>query len=854
LIVSLLLTGVAAADTTTIVAPSAEQRTGDIRWLMPAEERPKVALVLSGGGARGFAHLGVLQAWEDAGAPLDFIVGTSIGGTLGGLYAAGYGADSLTRLARSTRWAEFLSNSPPRRSLFLSRRRENEQAIIELRFDGLKPTLPTALSSGQKLSGFLSELTRAVDYQIDGDFDRLRIPLRVVATDLVTGERVVIGSGNLGDALRSTVAVPLAFTPWETGGRLLADGGLVDPIPVDVARELGADIVVAVNTTSPLLPKDELTDPFALANQATSVMVLARQTEQLERADRVVTPDLNGINNSDFHQVDSLVELGYEAARPVLAQLLAELGQHPDTANDHRSWRVVSSSGHPKFAHADGRRVSESELRGLLREAIRKGEYREASVDVVAFSDSAHLEWRLEPLPRVTSVEITGSRILSEDSLRSDLQPLIGTIPSGPGLQAALAALETRFKSAGYPLVAVDSVALDGRGRLRLHIDEAPVTAVTFVGNGRTRTSFLNSHLPHLTGKPLHAPDLDRGISSLYATGLFQSVTARNAHHAGGSEVQLRVVEQDFTRLRLGFHWHEEFHAESFGELADINILGTGHTAAARVLYGDRRKHYALTLSADRLFQSYLAYRLSVYHMREHWRRYERTDEVPGSFRFERTGGRFSVGQQLRRFGLLSVGLRLERIDAELALDRVGERLDLRSLWVEAALDTYDRYPVPGRGYRQELLLERAEDELGGNVQYTKFRAHLQGVVPLGHNHATIVTFEAGTADTRLPESERFLLGGRNSFLGWRTGEGRGDHYWTGSLALRLHNGGRRFVTLLYNLGNIWTNGARIDLLDVDHGVAAAYTIDSPAGPLDFAVGIAEDRPLIGYVNLGFSF
>jgi outer membrane protein assembly factor BamA len=200
------------------------------------------------------------------------------------------------------------------------------------------------------------------------------------------------------------------------------------------------------------------------------------------------------------------------------------------------------------------------------------------------------------------------------------------------------------------------------------------------------------------------------------------------------------------------------------------------------------------------------------------------------------------------------VGTRLEQIDTHLGSEPIGERLDLRAFWVEAALDTYDRHPIPSRGYRQELLLERAEDDLGGNVQYTKFRAHLQGVVPLGHQHATIVTLEAGTADTRLPESERFLLGGRDSFLGWRTGEGRGDHYWAGGVALRFHNGGRRFISLLYNLGNIWPNGSRIDLLDVDHGVAAAYTIDSPAGPLDFAVGIAEDRPLIGYVNLGFSF
>ena len=251
LLVLLLATAV-RADTLTLEAPATLRQVDRIRWLAPRGACPRVALVLSGGGARGFAHLGVLQAWEEFGLPLDLIVGTSIGGTLGGLYASGYSADSLSRLARHTNWSRFLSSAPSRKSLFLARRQENEQYIFELRFDGIRPRLPTALSSGQRLYEFLDALTRSESYRIAGDFDRLRIPLRVVATDLVSGERVVIGTGDLGNALRSTVAVPLAFTPWETDGLLLADGGLVDPIPVDVARDLGAELIVAVNTTSTL--------------------------------------------------------------------------------------------------------------------------------------------------------------------------------------------------------------------------------------------------------------------------------------------------------------------------------------------------------------------------------------------------------------------------------------------------------------------------------------------------------------------------------------------------------------------------------------------------------------------------
>jgi NTE family protein len=223
--------------------------------------------------------------------------------------------------------------------VFLSRRHEKDEAIVELRFNGWKPRIPTALTSGQKLAAFLADLTRQADFRIDGDFDRLRVPLRVVATDLVSGERMIIGSGNLGDALRSTVAVPLAFTPWEVDGRLLADGGLVDPIPVDVARDLGADIVVAVNTTSPLLPRDRLTDPFTLANQATTVMVLDRQREQLARADVVITPQLDGFENSHFDRIELLMSKGYEASSPVMERV-ASMVDVPTTRGASCLWSL----------------------------------------------------------------------------------------------------------------------------------------------------------------------------------------------------------------------------------------------------------------------------------------------------------------------------------------------------------------------------------------------------------------------------------------------------------------------------------------------------------------------------------
>jgi NTE family protein len=854
LILTLLLAATASAETMVIQAPGIVRRIDSIQWLSPVKSHPRVALVLSGGGARGFAHIGVLRAWEEAGLPLDLIVGTSVGGILGGLYAAGYSADSLADIAGHTNWSALLSNTPSRGSLFLSRRQEREEAVIEVRFDGYKPRIPTALSYGQNLSDFLELLTRAVNYRIRGDFDRLTVPLRVVATDLISGERVVIGSGNLSDALRSTLAIPLAFTPWESDGRLLADGGLLDPIPVDVARSLGAEIVVAVNTTSPLLPRDELTDPLALANQATSIMVLQRQREQLQAADFVITPSLGRLSNSDFGKTGILMKKGYEAAREVVGDVAAAIATRAASGPDSLRWVVKESRGHgaPPSVQA-GDTVSHAGLSRMLEDIASHGDAVRASVLVTSSSDTAVLEWQVERLPVLAAVKITGNTLVPSERLLTPFERFTGRSLQGDSLCAAINTIEAAYHGAGYPLATLSEARLDAQGGLSLRVQEEPVASITISGNKRTRPGVIRRCFPDMIGRPLREADLNYGISAAHATGLFESVTARAARSDSGAMIDVHVVEQHFTRLRLGLHWHEEFHAETIAELADMNVFGTGHKAAVSALYGDRRKTYTFGLNADRIFSTYLTYNLAIYHSRREWRRYVLGESIPGEYKFEHTGARFSLGHQLRRFGTAALGVRAEHV-ADRLIPGYDRDYELRALSLEARLDTYDRFPFPRRGYRQVITLEKADEFFGGDARFLKFGGEAEGVLTLWKEHAVVAGARAGTADTRLPEPERFVMGGRNSFMGWRTGEGRGDHFWAGELGLRVRLPGRRFLTLIYNVGNIWTNGDKIDLLDVIHGGGAAFAIDSPAGPLEISVGIAEKRKFIGYVHLGMSF
>jgi len=850
----LLLIASARADTTSIRVPTIPQKVGNVEWVAPGSLKPKVALVLSGGGSRGFAHLGVLRAWEELNLPMDALVGTSIGGTLGGLYAAGYSADSLVQIALNTNWNDLFANRPPRRNLFLSRRHEKDEAIMELRFDGRKPRIPTALTTGQELTAFLTDLTRAADYQIDGDFDRLTPPLRVVSTDIVSGERVVIGSGHLGGALRSTVAVPLAFTPWEHEGRLLADGGLLDPIPVDVAFDLGVDIVVAVDVTSPLLPKDRLTDPIALANQATSIMVLERQHEQLEHADYVIHPDLDSLENSDFGELELTIAKGYEAAWPVLSRLRERLDHVESDTTVQAAWLITASVPDSISWVPPGSRRSAKDLESEVTRELALGRYHELDVQVVSQSDSAVLRWNIHPLPPVYSSKVHGNTLLPDSQLSAIARSLTGPVLSGRDLVHATDSMEHLYRRAHYPLVSADSVRLDTSGELSVNINENPVARVTVEGQKRTRESFILGSMPDLLGKPLSSRDLASGVNSLYATGLFRSVSARTTRTPDGPEVSLKVEEQHFTRLRFGAHWYEQFRAEAFAELADVNVFGMGHHAGLYGMYGTLRQHVEASAGADRLASTYLTYLARVYYRHEEWPLYVLSTKLPFSLLFERVGGRLSVGQQLKRFGLLSMGLRVEDVDDYVEPGLKFTPWHLRTVFVSAELDTYDRFPLPRSGYRQRIVLEQALEVLGGNTQYTKFWFELEGVLPLGREHVAILGGGAGTSDSWLPEPERYYLGGRSTFFGLHTGEGRGDYFWHSHAALRMHNGGRRYITLQYNLGDIWTYDSEVDLFDVIHGVGLAYTLDSPLGPLDLGAGLATDRSVIWYLNLGLPF
>ena len=286
--------------------------------------RKKVGLVLGGGGAKGAAEVGVLKVLEEADIPIDYIVGTSIGGIVGGLYSIGYDAADIDSLFRNQNWLFLLSDQAKRESESFLSKDEKERYMIHLPLSReRKVSLPTGYLKGQNILNLFSKLT--VGYHHVDDFSTLPIPYRCVAVDLVDGKEVVLSSGSLPMAMRATMSIPGVFAPVEWNGMMLVDGGALNNLPVDVVRDMGADVVICVDLSTGWKKKEDLKSASSVVDQLIGIMGQTKYRKNKVDADIYINPQLKGYTPASFQPeaIDSMVERGKQAARRQWGELMA---------------------------------------------------------------------------------------------------------------------------------------------------------------------------------------------------------------------------------------------------------------------------------------------------------------------------------------------------------------------------------------------------------------------------------------------------------------------------------------------------------------------------------------------------
>jgi NTE family protein len=845
-----------------------------------AQKRPRVALVLSGGGARGVAQIGVLRALERHGIPVDFITGTSLGAIVGGLYASGYTTAQLETLALSTNWDDVLSlTEEARRSeMFMDQKIADDRSFLALRFQGLEPVFPSAVSSGQRLTNFLSEQTLQALYHPDPGFDDLKIRFAAVTTDLITGRRVVLSSGSLSEALRASATVPLLFSPIERDSMQLLDGGLVTNIPVDIARSEGYDIIIAVNSTSGLRDLNALNAPWKTADQIMGIMMQLSNQEQLKMADLVITPDVGNHLSSDFTALGELIARGDSAAEGqigAIRALLAErqrlmllnalpsvMGAPPEVDPEQRLARGAVTYTGPALAREPDsllrtQQAADSITLGDIVQTVEEfwsaGSCARVAADVELDSSGCNVRYRAAANPVLRTIVFEGTGILSQAEVRGPCEHLLDRPFSYPAAEAALEGVLRLYRSQGYSLARIEGAAFDSaRGEMRVTVNEGFIDRLEVQGGVRTQDAFVLREFPLKAGDIFEIAKANRGLINLNATRLFDYVYLEVTYPGRRPLVTIRLRERPSQLLRLGVRIDNERNLQGSLDIRDENFRGSGGQLSLTATGGARNRDYVLEYRANRLMATYLTYGASVFaSLYDTYLYRDGPGDDPhhlereriGEYRDIRYGARVMFGSLLERFGSVTVDYSVQRarIRNRENAEAFEDNFLMTLLRIGTVIDTKDSYPFPINGVGFSFSYEVSTKKFGSAISYNALRLAYEHYSTWGDRHTFHPRITLGFADRTMPLGQEFRLGGREAFFGLNEDDRRGRQMLLLNLEYRYLLPIRLvFTTYLrfrYDLASISAVPEEIKFSTFRHGVGAEIALDSPVGPIVLAVG-----------------
>ena len=829
---------------------------------------PKVGIALSGGGARGLSQIGVIKALKKANIPIDIITGTSMGSIVGGLYAAGYNIDQVDSIAANTDWAALLASDREtnRRELFVDQKISEDKAVFSLRLEGLKPILPTSLNSGQKMSSYLNLLAFQAPIHVDSSFDELNVKFRAVCTDLVTGQPVIIGKGSLSEAMRASSGVSFLLAPIRVDSLLLADGGLVANIPVKAAYGIGANYIIAVNTTSPLHNENDLTLPWAVADQVISIPMRLLDQSQLNYANNVIEPDLKDRSNNNFSDVESLIAAGYQATLPHLSAIKAGIDSLLKINLNVKEFYIKnilfdnSSSDLEKpylkkYSMRDS--VSNMEILTDICTLYSLGNYKNIKAVVKIYPEYSMLKFNYEQNPILKKINCNGITLIDKQVTDSVLLPLINKPYNADKTLNKIIQILNLFRNQGYSLADLENVSFNRDSTiLNLDFDEGIISQIKIEGNTFTNRSIITREIPLRRGDYFNYKNIEQGLINLRSTNLFDDIFLNIRRENEKNILLIQVREKAENLLRVGFRVDNEEKAQLSLDFVNENLFGSGTELGLLLFESSRGRAISLEQKAYRIFNTYLTYKIDAYYRSNDIFTYANAPSSSstsfsrnqvGEYRQAFYGGSLSVGTQVERFGNLIFEGKYQFDDLDVLQQQSGDdpimpyKNKIVSIKASSTIDTQDKYPYPQKGFYFKGEYETAQTILGASLGYTNFSFDYKGYFTVGGVYTFSPRVMMGFADKTLPRSEYYSLGGQNSFFGMRDNEFTGGQIFLTSLEYRYELPFRIFFDtyfkLRYDLGSTWQYLQALHFTDLRHGIGTSLSFDTPIGPADFAVG-----------------
>ncbi len=840
-----------------------------IRINIPGPEfYPKIAVALSGGGARGLSQIGVLEALEENNIPIDIIVGTSMGSVIGGLYSAGYSIQQIDSIAKNTNWNAILAPSREidRKELFVDQKITEDKAIFALRLKGFTPEIPTSINNGLRLTNYLNELTLQAPVHIKKSFDDLKYNFRAVCTDLVSGVPVILDKGALSQAMRASSSVSFLLSPVKIDSLTLVDGGLVANIPVGIAFKAGGNFVIAVNTTSRLHSKPELELPWMVADQIISIPMKLLNEEQLDSASIVVRPTLSGKEADDFTDIDSLVERGYASTIKKIKTIKEKIDScyNYNLEQSEKEYFVkvpilennLSITDYPslvKLAYKDS--LSNYEIVKTLGRLMETGYYKKVKALVTEYDNRSKINFIIEKNPLIKNINLYGISLIDLGEADSVFGPLVDKPFNSKKIYAKIVKLLEIYRHLGYSLADLEKYEFDpSDGLLSLYFDEGMISKIIVTGNQYTNMNVITREFPLTKGNYFSIKEAIEGLTNLRSTNLFDDIVLSVKKEKDQNILTINVLEKVSSLIRIGFRVDNEDKFQLSLDIRDENLFGTGTELGLLLFGGTRNRAYILEHKSNRIFNTYFTYKINAFYQFNDAYTYKKdsttsdrefSKSISGEYRQIYYGTSLSLGTQVEKFGNLIFQGTYKYDNVKI---KQGEtpginpyKLKIVSLKASSTIDTQDKYPFPDKGFYFTGFYETAQTALGSDIGYVNVGFNYRSYVTLGKVHTFSPRVRMGFADKTLPISEQYSLGGQEMFYGMRKDEYRGRQIFLTSLEYRyklpfdiFFN---TYFSIRYDLGYVWPEQEQIRFKDFHHGIGTSLSFNTPIGPAKFSVG-----------------
>ncbi|MBN1780743.1 patatin-like phospholipase family protein [bacterium] len=683
--------------------------------------RPKIGLVLSGGGAKGFAHIGILKMLDSLEIPVDYISGTSMGGILGGLYAIGYRGQELENMVLETDWESLFSDRPSRDKLPYIEKRETDRYQIDIGILGRKPAIPAGLVYGRKISLLFSSKTFM--YEQFRDFDELPIPFRCVAADLVTGNEVVLEHGSLSKAMRATMAIPTVFSPVEWGDSLLVDGGIVNNCPVDVVKGMGADVIFAVDVLGHEVPREHLDNALNILERATHLIGIDKWRRNTDQADLLILPDLTEFKMSDFSK---------EKIRQIILS---------------------------------GEKAAEKYKQDLV---YFKEVYQ---LDRVSNPEALPL---LEKKPLLENVQIIGPATTPFEKIYGALDLKTGTAFDYHDFDDQISEL-TRlriFHKIDYEMIPVSDKAV----RLLIRVEEMQqpvIYSITVDGNQHLPFSLIYGLLGLKPGERFDTDILNNRIMILYGLDYFEHIDYEIIPlHDHFIRLHISVKELPMRKLRIGLHYDK-----------DRKLMGIAGFKINSLIVPGIRFENEYQFGAYRRFWNEISYpsrtmKLSVYpYIRQSFTSiplhvFNGFGDVEAIFQDRSTVWTAGLCWNLSKDINVEIELLTERIEIEptVAADDnrmfTNRQMTVNQIHGVFNVDTRNDALLPTSGLNTTLDMAMSPERLGNDKSFQRFFAFSDLYIPVFYKNTLRLYGFYGYGSVNMPEIRNFKQGDPDLFAG----------------------------------------------------------------------------------------